>query len=106
MKDPRALFGAIVIAVASALLVVWCIATLDGCRWNEPGPIEPEPGNPCGRDWHSCGNGACCRDGWDCRPGGYCAWGGGEGPSWGAGRDGGPPPTYRQLTPEQVRARQ
>jgi len=105
MKDPVALLCAIAIAALSAVSVVTCVASMESCRWNEPGPIVPEPGNPCGRDWHSCGGGTCCQDGWDCRPGGYCAWGGGEGPTWGAQRDGGPSTYYRQLTPEQVRAR-
>lgn len=79
---------------------------LNSCKpgWNDPIPITPEPNNPCGFLWHSCGNGKCCHNGDDCRPAGYCAFGGIEGPTWGAARDAGPA-TYIQLTPEQIRAR-
>jgi hypothetical protein len=81
---------------------------LAGCKpgWNDPKPITPEPDNPCGLDWHSCGNGKCCPDDHACRPNGYCAFVGGPGPTWGATRDAGAnvaPPEVPQLTPDQIR---
>ena len=29
---------------------------------NEPIPVTPLPGYPCGTTWHECGNGACCQN--------------------------------------------
>lgn len=91
------------VRIVSAILA----ATAGACK-NEPRPIIPEPGNPCGYGWHSCGNGKCCDEGWDCRPAGYCAAGGEQGPTWGTSKDGGAerkmtPGERRQLTPEEVR---
>ena len=95
--------------VAAVAVSIWCfVVATAGCN-QTPTPIQPEPGNPCGVSWHSCGNGMCCEDDWDCRPGGYCAFGGTQGPTWGQSKDGGPkhhkltPDERRQLTPEQVR---
>jgi hypothetical protein len=82
-----------------------------GCKpgWNDPHPIIPEPGNPCGRDWYVCFD-VCCYQTDICRRGGYCAFGGLEPPTWGVSRDAGAPastqPAYRGLTPEQVREQQ
>jgi hypothetical protein len=105
----RALLVAIAVGIAIALGVVTLI-TLAGCSagWNDPKPIVPEPGNPCGYDWHSCGDGKCCYVTDDCRPGGYCAFGGVDGPTWGLAPDAGPslPAMYRGLTPDQVRRQQ
>lgn len=81
------------------------VAVFGGCSagWNDPHQIVKEVGNPCGLDWHSCGNGRCCYDGDDCRPSGGCAWGGLDNPTtWGASKDAGAA-EYPQQTPEQVR---
>jgi hypothetical protein len=96
----------ILIAIACALCVAAVIST-SGCKpgWNDPPPITPEPGMPCGRRHYVCHD-VCCYETDICRPGGYCVFGGNEGPTWGASRDGGPEPGYRGLTPDQVRHQQ
>jgi hypothetical protein len=113
MKDPLYLLFAIAIGAASAIAVVMALVLLSSCSadWNAPHPIIPEQGNPCGLDWHSCGldwhscgNGRCCYDTDDCRPSGGCAFGGIQGPTWGArAPDAGPVPAeYPQQTPSEI----
>ena len=93
----------IAVAIVAALLVVAGITSGCNADWNPPRPITPEPGNPCGLDWHSCGDGKCCYDTDVCRPGGYCAFGGLDNPTtWGASKDGGAA-EYNAQTPEQIR---
>jgi hypothetical protein len=94
------------IAVAFGLAGLTC-GMVTGCKpgWNDPHPIVPEPGLPCGRLYYSCHD-VCCYHTDICRPGGYCAFGGLEPPTWGAGPDAGKtaePGLYRGLTPEQAR---
>lgn len=110
--DPIAFLFAIVLGAAMALGVVSIFAVVAGCAadWNAPNPIVPEVGNPCGLDWHSCGNGKCCYDSDDCRPSGGCAFGGLLSPTWGAtAPDAGATvqhSEYPQQTPETIRWRQ
>jgi hypothetical protein len=103
-RDQIALLFAISLGVASALLVACAIAVLDGCSadWNAPRPIVAELGNPCGMDWHSCNNGKCCYDSDDCRPAGGCAFGGLQGPTWGAKIPDAGAEQYPQQTPGQI----
>ena len=100
--DTKAVLSAICLGAAAALGVVTLIVALDGCDWNKPTPTTPEPGNPCGIDWHSCGNGLCCYVSDDCRPGGYCAFGGIQGPSWGSRPPDAGAGEYPQQTPQQI----
>jgi len=106
----RPLTITVAVAIMAALLVVAAV-TMSGCKpgWNDPTPILKEEGNPCGTHWHSCkgigdGDGKCCPDDSECRPAGYCAYGGLQGPTWGASKDGGAiERTTPQLTPSEVR---
>jgi hypothetical protein len=103
-RTPIAFLFAIAIGAAMALGVVTLIVVLDGCKpgWNDPLPIIPEANNPCGLDWHSCGNGKCCHDSDDCRPSGGCAFGGVPGPTWGSRPPDAGAGEYPQQTPQQI----
>jgi hypothetical protein len=106
-QDARSIFLAILLGVAAALAVVTAIVFFSGCSadWNAPHPITPEPGNPCGIYWYSCGNDRCCYYTDDCRPSGGCAFGGVQGPSWGASLPDAGRREYPQQTPDEIRRR-
>jgi hypothetical protein len=106
-RDPIAVMFAIALGAATALAVVCAVVVFGGCSadWNAPHPVTPDPDNPCGVYWYSCSPGKCCYYTDDCRPSGGCAFGGVQGPTWGATIPDAGRREYPQQTPEEIRRR-
>jgi len=80
----------------SLCLIAAIVVPTTACAWDKPIPTTPTPDYPCGVTWHSCGNGACCRNNDTCGgafpsvgcPAGQCCYvGPGDGPDMGAKLD-------------------
>jgi hypothetical protein len=101
-------FIQIILAVVLIVVGFVVVASLPGCSadWNKPHPNVVTPADPCGSEFHSCGNGMCCRLHYACRPG-YCGgWTGLEPTTWGSTRDGGAEERMPLVTEEEARQRQ
>jgi hypothetical protein len=58
---PIALFATLTTVLVWITALCLCVSLTCTPGWNDPTPITPEPGLPCGRVYHACPKtGGCC----------------------------------------------
>lgn len=102
--EAKLLLTTAALATLSALAAVAAITLTNGCNQELVPIVNPTPSAPCGNGaWYACPDNGCCYRDEECTSDHRCRYVG-EGPTWGATRDGGAA-VRPEISPEEARRR-